>query len=88
MLKIDGERIMEISSEKPGPKLGYTLHALLEEVLEDPKKNTEMYLEKRALELMRLPEDELRTLGEQGKEKKEQEEENAVEAIHKKHGVA
>ncbi len=88
MLKIDGERIMEISNEKPGPKLGHTLHALLEEVLEDPTKNTTEYLEGRAQELMQLPEETLRTLGEQGKEKKDKEEESAVEAIHKKHGVA
>ena len=88
MLKIDGERIMEVTGEKPGPKLGHTLHALLEEVLEDPTKNTSEYLEARALELIKLPEETLRALGEQGKEKKEQEEESAVEAIHKKHGVA
>jgi poly(A) polymerase/tRNA nucleotidyltransferase (CCA-adding enzyme) len=31
MLEIDGAKVMEISEEKPGPKLGHTLHALLEE---------------------------------------------------------
>src|SRR5690606_18066639 len=34
MLKIDGKRLMEISHETPGPKIGHTLNALLEEVLE------------------------------------------------------
>jgi putative nucleotidyltransferase with HDIG domain len=43
MLKIDGKRIMEIG-EKPGPRIGWILHALLEEVLDDPTKNTEEYL--------------------------------------------
>jgi hypothetical protein len=48
MLKIDGKRLMEVTHETPGPKIGYTLSALLEEVLEDPKLNTAEYLEKRA----------------------------------------
>src|SRR5690606_37671747 len=40
MLKIDGTTIMDITGEKPGKKLGYLLHALLEEVLDNPGKNT------------------------------------------------
>jgi poly(A) polymerase/tRNA nucleotidyltransferase (CCA-adding enzyme) len=54
LLKINGERIMTITGEKPSRKLGYILHALLEEVLEDPSKNTETYLESRTLELIAL----------------------------------
>ncbi len=52
MLQIDGNRIMEITGEKPGKKLGYVLHALLEEVLDEQKKNTKKYLETRVLELI------------------------------------
>jgi putative nucleotidyltransferase with HDIG domain len=37
MLKIDGKKIMELG-EKPGPRIGWILHALLEEVLDDPGK--------------------------------------------------
>ena len=88
MLKINGERIMEVARETPGPKLGYTLHALLEEVLDDPGKNTPEYLEARASALMRMPEAALRQLGEQGKEKREQEEEYAIQSIEKRHHVA
>ena len=33
MLKINGKRFMEISQETPGPRIGWVLHALLEEVL-------------------------------------------------------
>ena len=88
MLEIDGEKIMELSGEKPGPKLGHTLHALLEEVLDDPKRNTKEYLEKRALELMVLPEKELKNLGEQGRERREEEERGAVEEIQRKHHVS
>jgi len=88
MLKIDGKRLMEVTEEKPGPKLGYVLSALLEEVLEEPKKNTEEYLESRAKALMILPPTELAALGEQGREKREEAEASAVEAIHRKHNVS
>ena len=87
MLKIDGSKIMEISGEKPGPKLGHTLHALLEEVLDDPGKNTAEYLESRAKELMNMSEKELAILGEQGRTKLEAEEKAAVAELHKKHKV-
>ena len=88
MLKIDGKRIMDITQENPGPKLGFTLSALLEEVLDDPEKNTEVYLESRAVALMALPITELATLGQQGREKREEVEANAIEAIHRKHNVS
>jgi putative nucleotidyltransferase with HDIG domain len=88
MLKIDGSRIMEICGEKPGPKLGYTLHALLEEVLDEPSKNTAEYLEKRAKALMNMDTQALRELGERGKQKLEEEEESAVKALQRKHKVS
>jgi len=87
MLKIDGARIMEMAEEKPGPRIGFILHALLEEVLDDPKKNTKKYLEDRAAELIKLPEKELQKLGEAGKEKKEEEEEKELAEIRKKYWV-
>lgn len=87
MLKIDGARIIAITGEKPGPKIGFTLHALLEEVLDDPSKNTEDYLEPRAEMLMVLDESELRALGEQGKEKRDALEALENKEILKKHKV-
>jgi len=87
LLKINGDRIMDISGEKPGKKLGYLLHALLEEVLEDPGKNTETYLETRVLELLELPETELVALAEAGKQKQAEEEAAALKAIAKEHKV-
>ncbi len=87
MLKIDGKRLMEITGQAAGPKIGWTLHALLEEVLDDPKLNTEEYLEKRAGELMQLPEAELKTLGIEGKEKQAEVEQAEIKDIHKKHFV-
>ncbi len=87
MLKIDGKRLIEISETRPGPKIGFTLHALLEEVLEDPKKNTAEYLETRALELMNLPEGELEVLGKQGRQSKEEADEEEIQKIRGKHWV-
>ncbi len=87
MLNIDGKKIMEVSGEKPGPKVGFVLHALLEEVLDDPKLNTEDYLNNRAIELIKLPESELRKMGEEGKKKKEEENEIEVKEIRKSHKV-
>lgn len=85
MLKIDGVRIMEIAGEKPGPKLGHTLHALLEEVLDEPTKNTPEYLEGRAQILMKMSIEELEALGKQGREKREKEEAEAIAELHRKH---
>ena len=88
MLKIDGDRMLEMSNEKPGRKIGDTLHALLGEVLDDPGKNTAEYLEKRALELDKLEEAELRKLAEAGREKQATEEAAALKAIARQHRVA
>lgn len=87
MLKIDGVRIMEVTGEKPGPKLGDTLHALLEEVLDAPEKNTAEYLEGRAKELMKLDHTTLRAMGAEARERAEEAEGAEVKKIHKKHGV-
>jgi poly(A) polymerase/tRNA nucleotidyltransferase (CCA-adding enzyme) len=87
MLKIDGKKLMEIG-EKPGPRIGWILHALLEEVLDDPKKNTEEKLTDRAQELMNLPENELKELGEQGKNRKEEEDETEIQKLREKHHVS
>ena len=87
MLKIDGKKIMAVTRVTPGPKIGYTLHALLEEVLDSPRKNTAEYLENRAKELIILPEKELEALGEKGKEVREKADEKEVEKIRQRHWV-
>jgi len=86
MLGIDGTRLIKMG-ENPGPRIGWILHALLEEVLDDPKKNAGEYLERRAKELMQLPENELKKLGEGGKDRKSEEDEAAVQELRKKHHV-
>ena len=87
MLKIDGNDLMNTFRVKPGPSIGYTLHALLEEVLDDPKKNTVAYLEKRAAELLKLDEQALKEIGEAGKRRREEAEDAEVHEIMSKHHV-
>jgi tRNA nucleotidyltransferase (CCA-adding enzyme) len=87
LLKMDGTRIMAITGERPGRKLGYMLHALLEEVLGDPKKNTEEYLDNRVRELILLDETTLKTLGDAGKDKLAEEEAAALKEIAREHKV-
>ena len=86
MLKIDGNRFVEMGYT-PGKAMGWVLHALLEEVLDDPTKNTEEYLENKSKELFDLPEDKLRELGEAGKDAKDDAEEGEIQKIRKEYKV-
>ncbi len=86
MLKIDGNRLKEMG-ENPGPRYSWTLHALLEEVLEDPAKNTVEYLETRAKELLQMNDEHLRALGEAGKSAKDEAEDTEVKKIRKDYNV-
>ncbi len=88
MLKIDGKGIMDITKCKPGPKIGFILSALLEEVLENPKLNTLEYLGNRANELILLPEKDLEILGKHGKTKKDSLEHGNIDEIRKKYHVS
>lgn len=87
MLNIDGDIIMKITGEKPGYRIGYILHALLEEVLDDPERNTKENLLKRTLKLQKLPKKELEKLGKKGKNKREETEEREITEIRKRHYV-
>jgi tRNA nucleotidyltransferase (CCA-adding enzyme) len=88
MLKINGEQIMEVTHETPGPKIGYVLHVLLEDVLEDPKKNNFDYLAEKAKDLILLDIAELKIRADKGKQKKEDLEEFEVKKLHMKHNVS
>lgn len=87
MLKIGGNRLMEILNIKPGPKIGQILHILLDEVLDESGRNTEKWLEKRAKELGEFNEEELKKLGSKAKDKKDQLEWIEISEIRKKWGV-
>lgn len=86
-LAIDGKYMIETLHMKPGPRMGWILNALLEEVLDDPTKNTEEHLSDLIKSLDMLGDNELKALGERGKEKKEKTEEEEVRKLHMKHGV-
>lgn len=86
-LKINGEDLIKDMNIKPGPRMGWILHALLEEVLDDPAKNTKIHLSRLVKTLDQLPDGALRALGERGKEKKEKLEEKEIVKLHEKHGV-
>lgn len=87
MLAIDGGEIMKSTGLQPGPKIGYILNALLEEVLDDPKKNIKENLEKMAQNLVKLNDNELKKAGESAKNKREREEDKEIEIIRKKYWV-
>ncbi len=87
MLKLDGKKIMEITHESPSPRIGWMLHALFEEVLENPLLNTEESLTKRVLELAKIDAENLKKLGEAGKEKKDKKEHSEIDAIRQKYRV-
>ncbi len=86
-LAIDGGYMIRELHMKPGPRMGWILHALLEEVLDDPEKNTIEYLVDSIKRIDTLPDADLHALGEKAKDKKEELEEQEVEKLHKKHGV-
>ncbi len=87
MLKVNGNDIMKLLAIPPGPKVGMIMNALMEEVLEDPAKNTKEYLEAQSLKLKALSEEDLKKLSQQGKEKSKELEDEEVEKIKAKHFV-
>ncbi|MCF7844053.1 CCA tRNA nucleotidyltransferase [Candidatus Gracilibacteria bacterium] len=87
MLKTDGKRIMDVTQETAGPKIGYVLHALFDEVLDNPEKNTEEYLDKRAKELIKLSDIELKLMGKAGKVEMEEKNKEQIKEIRKQFNV-
>jgi poly(A) polymerase/tRNA nucleotidyltransferase (CCA-adding enzyme) len=86
MLKISGNDILNLGVPQ-GPRVGWILKALLEEVIDDPNKNDRDYLIKRAKELKDLPDEELKKLAMSGEEKIESLEKQKEEEIKKKYYV-
>jgi len=67
MLKIDGKEVMETLKLKPSPKIGMILDILLEEVLNEPKRNNKRYLKKRLVEISKLDEKMMEKLAKEAK---------------------
>ena len=87
MLKINGNDIMKICSLSPSPKIGQILLILLDEVLDDPKKNTKEYLGEGAKKLCEMSDKNLVGLAKKSREKKIAIESEEVGKIKKKHYV-
>ena len=87
VLALDGKELMRELALTPGPRIGNLLHALLGEVLDDPTKNTKERLIERAKEIAKLSDDDIVALGEAGKVRRFEEDEEQMAAIRKKYGV-
>jgi tRNA nucleotidyltransferase/poly(A) polymerase len=87
MLRVTGNDIMFLLSIPPGPRVGYILSILLEEVLDSSQKNLVEYLEKRVHELGKASEAELKEVAKRAKNRKEEFESGVEEEIKKKYYV-
>ncbi len=87
MLKVNGADVMAVLKIEPSPRIGWILGALLDEVLDDPTKNTKAFLEDRIWKLNNLSDKELRSISEKAKEKKEEFESGLEEEMKKKYYV-
>lgn len=70
MLKIDGKKVMDTLNIKPSPKVGMILDILLDDVLNEPKRNNKIYLKERLDELSKLDDKTIESLAKKAKESK------------------
>ena len=87
VLKINGDDVMKILGIAPGPKVGHVIEVLLQEVIDDPAKNTPDGLEKRILELGKLADEELIKIAEDAESKVEMTEDERISSIKAKYYV-
>jgi len=87
MLAIDGNDVMELLAVPPSPRIGFILGILLEDVLDDPNKNTSKNLEARARGLNELSDAKLAELAEKAKGKKDESQQGIEEEMKKKYYV-
>ena len=87
-LKINGDQIINTFHIKPGPKIGWILHACMRETLHEPEKNNYDWLVKHVSQMMTMDDEELKNLYQQGKEAISLAEDQELSKIRKKHKVA
>ncbi len=87
MLAVDGEDLMKILGIEPGPKIGWILGILLDEIIDDPKKNNKEYLDSRVKDLGKVDIKDLEKMSKSAKEKKEEFEFGIEEEMKKKYYV-
>ena len=87
ILKVTGNDVMRILKIIPGPRIGWTLSILLNEVIENPKENIKKNLELRIKNLGELSDKKLIKMAEEAKGKKDEFESGIEEEIKKKYYV-
>lgn len=87
MLKLNGSELMDLLKISPSPRVGWILNVLLEDVLDDPKRNDKEYLSDRAMELHKMSDNELKEMSEKAKETKGEFESEMESEIKKKYHV-
>jgi len=87
MLKINGDDLMKILKIEPGPKIGYILNILLDEILDDPKKNKKEYLTNQVLKLDKKPLKELEKMCKMAQAKTQEAAEEEFKSIKNKFKV-
>ncbi len=87
MLKVNGDDVMAILKIEPGHRVGWILAALLEEILDDPKKNVKKDLTARVRELGKSSDAALKKLAEKARATKEEFEADAEGEMKKKYFV-
>jgi len=88
MLKINGDDLMKILKIEPGPKIGYILNILLDEVLDDPQKNKKEYLTSQILNLDKKPLKELEKMYQMAQAKTREVAEEEFRSIKSKYRVS
>ncbi len=86
MLKVNGEDVMRAGIQ-PGPKIGYILAVLLEEVLDDPALNEKDLLNARIQDLAKLDERRLAEMAKFAKKSADEAQTRIEEEIKKKYFV-
>lgn len=87
MLAVDGLDVMKLLGIEPGSRVGWILSALLQEVLDEPARNSKEKLEERIEELGKLSDAELKKLAEKAKNRKDEFEEGVEEEIKERYRV-
>jgi tRNA nucleotidyltransferase (CCA-adding enzyme) len=87
MLKIDGAGIMSTLNITAGPKIGFMLNILLEEVLENPELNNTDYLVSRVTELNDLEISQLKNMSDRAKELVVEVDQGKIDEINAKYKV-
>ncbi len=88
MLKTNGDDLMKILKIEPGPKIGYILNILLDEVLDDPQKNKKEYLTSQILKLDKKPPKELEKMCKMAQAKTQEVAEEEFRSIKSKYHVS